>query len=145
MSDIDTSTWSPVGGTCNTDYFLVSDCLLAAVPHQGSRDDAASALENITFQNDFWDGRGSGGVVAVFFDRMVSQDKGARGVYQEKAHLGRIWGTALIGGTMLSRAMISFFLGLARPRLPIKPFHDIEGALAWAEKLSSKHTTTEIS
>lgn len=137
MTAIDTSTWTPVGESTNTAYFLVEPGILAAVPHEGARDDFASATDNQRFQNEHFRAAGAAGVVIVFVDRMVSQDAAARRVYGTDLDVTVIRATALVGGTLLGRAMISFFLGLSRPRVPVKTFADGPSAIAWARGLNA--------
>lgn len=132
---INTDDWTHVGESSNTQYYAVDDNLLAAVPHDGSVDTEETARENVAFQNDHFRKAGHGGVVIVFFDRMVSQDTKARRIYQSHPEPGVMLGTALVGGTLLSRAMGSFFLGLAKTEIPVKMFKDLDGARAWAEGL----------
>jgi hypothetical protein len=135
MAEIDTTAWTRVGQTANTEYFLVEPNILAGVPFQGARDDFASATENQRFQNEYFRNAGSKGVIVVFFDRMVAQDAEARRVYGVDADLNALHASALVGGTVLSRAIISFFLGMSRPRLPVKLFGTGADAIAWAREL----------
>lgn len=132
---IDTSSWTPVGESTNTDYYAIDQYLLAGVPHEGAIDTETTARENVDFQNGHFRSAGHGGVVIIFFDRMVSQDTKARRVYQSAPDPDLMLGTALVGGTLLSRAMGAFFLGLAKTRIPVKMFADLEGARAWAAEL----------
>lgn len=134
MINPDTSGWKHVGDTTNTRYYLIEPHVLGAVPNQGSSDDAASARANTDFQNAFLRENG-GGAVVIFFDRMVSQDKDARRVYQTEPDPTVFHGAALVGGSALSRAMGSFFLGLSKPKVPLKMFASTEAALEWARGL----------
>jgi hypothetical protein len=134
--DLDTSGWAHVGDSVNSRYFVVEPGVLAAVPRVGAKDDAVSALENQRFQNDHWRKLGRGGVVIVFADNLVEQDKGARRVYQNEPDLALMRGTAILGGTMLGRAIGSFFLGLARPKVPIKLCATLDEALVWARSMN---------
>ncbi len=113
MLEVDTTKWKAVGATSNTKYFEVEPDILAAVPDKGSSDDGESARANQNFQNSYWHKAGHGGVVLVFFDRMVSQDKDARRVYQREVDLMVMRASALVGGSLIGRAMFSFFLGIS--------------------------------
>ena len=93
---------------------------------------AASAEENVRFQNDHWRAEGRAGVVVVFADNLAEQDKGARRVYQTAPDPELMLGTVILGGTLLGRAIGSFFLGLAKPRIPIKLCSTLDEAVAWA-------------
>jgi hypothetical protein len=46
----------------------------------------------------------------------------------------------MIGGSMLARAIGSFFLGLARPRVPFKLVATFPEGMAWARKLLAERT-----
>lgn len=129
----DTSRWKPVGETTNTRYFLVEERVLAGVPPPGASDDAKTARENIDFQQDYFK-KHEPGVIIVFFDNLVSQDKGARSVYQTYGDPKVLLGTALVGGNLLSRAMGSFFMGLSKPKVAVKMFRTLEEAVVWAHE-----------
>ena len=70
----------------------------------------------------------------IFFDNMVSQDKDARRAYQTDADPALMRGVALVGGSMLARAIGSFFLGISRPRVALKMFGTLEQARHWADE-----------
>jgi hypothetical protein len=137
MIQIDTSKWEAVGETANTRYFVIKEGVLGAVPHPRSTDNLTTARENMAFQNEYFKKRGEPGVVVIFFDALVEQDKDARRVYQTDGDDKLVLASLLVGGTLLSRAMGSFFLGLAKPRIPVKLFKGLDEALAWAEQLMS--------
>lgn len=138
MTEIDTTGWKPVGESANTDYFHIEPGVLGAVPRQGSVDDLASARDNVNFQNTYWREHG-GGVVVVFVDRLASQDKDARRIYQSEPDLSVFWGTALVGGSLLGRAIGSFFLGIARPAVPLKMCATLDDALLWARSINQQN------
>jgi hypothetical protein len=133
MTEPDTSGWESVGETSNTRYFAIRERVLAAVPLPGSSDTLDTARENVTFQGGFFAKRGTRGVVVVLLDNLVGQDKEARRVYQTELDVERVLVTCLVGGTLLSRAVASFFLGLAKPRVPIKMCKNLDEALAFAD------------
>ena len=135
--EIDVSRWTLIGETPNSKNYAVEANVLAVVPHPGSYDTGATARENILSQAAYLRPLG-GGVVMIFFDNLASQDKDARRVYQAESDPGWMRGTALIGGSMLSRAIGSFFLGLSRPRTPLRMFGSFDDALAWARELNSR-------
>jgi len=132
MVDPDTSNWKKLGATSNTQYYEVEPGILAAVPHQGASDDERSARQNNLFQMEYFRDSQRRGCVLVLFDRMKGQDAGARRVYQREPDAKLLLGTALVGGTLLGRAMASFFLGLSKTQVPVKLFGDVPGALRWA-------------
>jgi hypothetical protein len=136
MSNPSTSEWRAAGATSNTAYFEVEPGVLAGVPHQGARDDGRTARENVEFQNAHFRQEGRAGCVVIFFDRLSAQDAEARRVYQSEPDPRFMRATALVGGTLLGRAMGSFFLGISRPRIPVKLFGTLDEALAWARELN---------
>lgn len=125
---------TPAGRTINTDYFAVDDDVLVAVPFEGSRDDGASARSNRDHQASYFRARGRKGGVIIFFDRMKSQDREARTIYADMDT--ELTATALVGGSMLTRAMASFLLGIARPKVPLKLFPNFELALEWVREMN---------
>lgn len=135
MTGIDTSRWTYVGESSNTKYYFISDCVLGALPNDGAVDTEQTARENVAFQMTHFRARGHAGVTVVFADALRSQDKGARRVYQTEPDARVMLGTALIGNTLLGRAIISFFLGISRPRIPVRLCASLEQAVAWANTL----------
>lgn len=137
---IDTSQWTRLGETTCSEYFEIESGVLAAVAREGSKDDLSTAQENVAFQHQHWRTKGRSGVVVFFIDNLVSLDRDARRLYQVELDPALLRGTALVGSTLLSRAIGSFFLGLARPRIPFRMFADLESALAWAHELNKEGT-----
>lgn len=120
----------------NTVYYSLDDDVLIAVPHEGSRDTGSSAHSNREVQVRYFRGKGKKGGVIIFFDRMTSQDKDARKIYEGMDDA--LTCSALVGGSMLTRAMFSFFLGISRPRVPVKLFGDVESALRWIRDMNER-------
>ncbi|MGE5183909.1 MAG: hypothetical protein ACM31C_17685 [Acidobacteriota bacterium] len=135
--DIDVSQWTLIGETLNSKNYAVEPNVLAVVPHPGAHDTGETAHANIVSQAAYLRPLG-GGVVVIFFDNLASQDKDARRVYQAESNPDWMRGTALIGGSMLSRAIGSFFLGLSRPRTPVRMFGSFDDALAWSRELNGR-------
>jgi len=135
MTLVDTSRWLYVGETSNTRYYDISEDVLGALPNDGAVDTEETARDNVAFQMNHFRQRGHGGVVVVFADALSSQDKGARRVYQSEPDPAVMLGTALVGNTLLGRAIISFFLGISRPRIPVRLCGSLEQALEWAGTL----------
>jgi len=135
---IETAGWKHVGESINSQYYEIRAGVLAAVPREGALDDLASAQSNVAFQNGHFREHGAG-VVIVFADLLASQDKDARRVYQSEPDPDLMLGTALVGGSLLARAIGSFFLGLARPEIPVKMLATLDQALSWATHLHQAH------
>jgi len=105
------------------------------LPAAGARDDQASARENVAFQSAWARRLGRPGATVVMLGRLVAQDAGARRVYAAGMSPDAFFATALVVSNGLSRAIGSFFLGLARPRIPLRMFDSYEAALAWIDTL----------
>ncbi|MCH9682796.1 MAG: hypothetical protein K0V04_15275 [Deltaproteobacteria bacterium] len=142
MSEVWPEGWSPgwdsVGETSNTAYYVDHRGVLLALPHRGAHDTKTTAVENLAFQKAHFRSRNDPPVVAIFFDRLASQDRMARKAYADDPSSQWSLGFALIGGTMLTRAMGSFFLGLTRPDAPLKMFKNITSARPWIDSLQQR-------
>jgi hypothetical protein len=125
---------TPYGASTNSDYYGLADEAVVVIPREGSKDDGATARSNREKQIAYFRERGQKGGAIIFFDRMTSQDKDARKVYETMDVA--LTCTALVGGSMLTRAMFSFFLGISRPKVPIKLFADLDGAVAWVRQVN---------
>ena len=139
MNPIDTSRWSYIGESSNTKYYFISEDVIGALPNDGAIDTEQTARENVAFQMNHFRKRGHGGVTVVFADALSSQDKGARRVYQTEPDPAVMLGTALVGNTLLGRAIVSFFLGISRPRIPVRLCASLEQALTWAGTVVAAH------
>jgi hypothetical protein len=133
-------TWQEVGSTSNTTYYVDHERVLLVLPHPKSHDTGATARENLDFQHGYFVGNDDPPVLAIFFDRLASQDRAARKLYSEDTASPWALGFGLVGGTLLSRAMGSFFLGLARTKIPLKFFPSLEDARPWLRSRQSAQT-----
>ncbi len=129
-----------VGRTSNTRYFAQDSRVLIAWPDEGALDTAETATENVEFQIVYFRSVGAPGIVMIFFDRMKGQDRGARQVYTARANESWTIGIALVGGSLLSRAIAAFFMGLSKPRVPIRLFATEEEAAPWIEQLLGRRS-----
>jgi hypothetical protein len=134
----DTSSWISLGQTTNSHFYLIEPNVLALVPKPGSSDTEDTARENLGFEHGYFREHGAG-VVLVFIEGAMSQDSGARKVYVNEADPTLFLGGALIGQSLLARAIGSFFLGLNRMRVPFKMTGSSDQALAWAREVLRKH------
>jgi len=139
MIDVPTAKWKFLGDGLNSKNYEIEPHVMAGVPNPGASDDLLTARDNVAFQNKLFKEWG-GGVVLVFFDNLVSQDKDARRVYQTEPEQPHFRGCGLVGGTLLSRAIMSFFVGLTKPRVPIKLFGNLPDALQWAREINRAAT-----
>ena len=131
-------SWKQVGATSNTAYYVDHEGILLVLPYPRSHDTGATARENLDFQHHWFATHDDPPLLMIFFDRLASQDRAARKIYSEDTTLPWALGFALVGGTLLSRAMGSFFLGLARTAIPLKFFPTMTEGRAWLRSLPPK-------
>ena len=123
--------WRHLGAVARCQYYEAGARILAAWPVDKMIDTAETAAANSAYQRDHFLAQGAPGVVVIFFDRIAHQDRGAREVYTTRTTPDWACGIALIGGSMLTRALGSFFMGLSKPIVPTKMFADYEAAMPW--------------
>jgi hypothetical protein len=134
----DTAGWKSIGQHGNSRYFEPEDGILVAVPDEGTVDTAETARQNQNFQHAYFQEKGKPGVILIYFDLIKELNKDARSVYT-KSDPRRLLGVALIGGTLLSRAMASFFMGIiSPPPIPLRMLGSTEEALKWARELLAR-------
>jgi len=131
-------SWEHVGSTSNTAYYVDHERILLVLPHPHVLDTAETAQENIEFQHHWFATHDDPPLLIIFFDRLAAQDRAARKIYSEDTTHAWANGFALVGGTLLSRAMGSFFLGLAKTAIPLKFFSTMPEARVWLRSLPSK-------
>ncbi len=124
-----------VGRSVNTTYFAANPRVLIAWPDEGTLDTGPTASENIDFQMEYFSRLGQPGIVVIYFDRLQGQDRGARKVYSARTEKSWALGIVLVGGSLLTRALGSFFMGLSRPVVPIRMFETLEDASGWIDEL----------
>lgn len=127
--------WTPLGETVNTRYYLIGKDVVVVYPHVGSRDDGASAWENVEFQMNFARDAGHRCAFLVMITSLTSQDADARRIYATHMDPKLAFGAALIAEKPLARAIASFFTGLSRPKIPTRVFEAPSSALAWFDTL----------
>ena len=131
-----TNRWTHAGATANADYFTIEPGLLALVPHEGAIEVSETARANARFLNDYGHGHGRPVAVVAFVDRVASLDSAARKIYNSDADPTAVCGVALVGGSMLGRAIVSIFLAIVKPRgMMFRPFAEYEAAVVWARAL----------
>jgi hypothetical protein len=142
MSDSTTRTmgpapeWVHVGSTSNAEIYEVAPDLLAILPHENTTDDAKTARESLAFQDRHWRQVKRRGAVAVFMDRVVSQDGGARAVYADETADILTTCFALVGETFFGIASSAVFTGLAKPGVPTQVFRSLADARPWIAEMN---------
>lgn len=122
-----------IGRTRNTRYLKGPDDVVIVLPDEGAKDDAASARENVDFQMGYARELGRKCAFVVMMGPLLSQDAGAREVYATGMDPELTFASALVASNLLSRAIASFFVGLSKPKVPLKLFDSVEHALEWCE------------
>ncbi|WP_373047484.1 hypothetical protein [Vulgatibacter sp.] len=138
----DTSGWTPVGSTSKCDCYAVTPWLAVMVPHQGMRDTAESAREQVEWQDAYWARLGHPGCFAIYMDNIVDQDAGARDVYAEETHGSMTLCYALIGSTFWGRAIAAVYTGLKRPPITTRFFATLDDAMPWLESMARAARST---
>jgi len=128
-------SWQQIGSTADCRFFLDHERVVLVLPHPGILDTAATAREHLDFLHRWFATHDDPPLLMIFFDYIASQDRSARKTYSEDTTSPWALGIALVGGTLLSRAMGSFFLGLARTAIPLKFFPTIADARTWLHSL----------
>ncbi len=139
MATFDASQLKRVGGTAAGGYFELEQEIILAVPHEGyaqsERDARASLDEFARIVREM----GRRATLIVLVDGVRSQDAASRRVWAEEADPELYCGLALVCSSALARAIGSFFIGLNRPRVPLKMFADLPAAQTWARQMLEEH------
>lgn len=127
--------WTPLGETVNTRYYRIGKDIVVVYPHVGSKDDGASAWQNIEFQMNYARDIGYRCAFLVMMTSLTSQDADARRIYATHMDPKLAFGAALVAERPLARAIASFFTGLSRPKIPTRVFDAPPNALAWLDTI----------
>jgi len=120
-----------VGDTFNTQYFMFEPDILVVNPTPGYKDNVDAARSNIEWQQTFARKLGRKCGLVVVLNNLLSQDAESRKVYSDGLLPDLFYGSALVVGNSLSRAIGSFFIGLSRPVIPLTLVKSIEEGIAW--------------
>lgn len=129
--EIDPSGWPKVGGTKAGAYHEVEPDVLVAVPRPGYEQSTQGARGSLEEMNRIARDRGRKQGLIVLVDRVESQDAGARRVWRNEMDERLICALALVGGTMLGRAIGSFFVGVYRPAVATRLVASFDEAVDW--------------
>lgn len=136
--DIDITRYEKVGGTDAGGYHLAEPGILLAIPRPGYRQTVEGARASLAEQVRVSKELGMPLVVLVLVEPVRDQDRGSRAVWTDETDPQYLLGLGLIGVTPLARAIGSFFMGLARPRVPTTMLADLDDGLRWARALRAK-------
>jgi len=68
--------------------------------------------------------------------QIKSITKEARDFFSMRGRESRVYGFAILVGSPLSKIIGNFFMGLNKPRVPVKLFTHEDKAISWCKKLS---------
>jgi hypothetical protein len=130
--------WRHVGSTANAEFYVIEEDILAVVPNVDVHDDENTARASLAFQTKHWTSVGHRGAAVVFMDRVLSQDSGARAVYEKETASMLTTCFALVGATFFGYATAAPFEGLTRPGIPTQVFRSLEDARPWIAKMNAE-------
>jgi len=124
-----------VGDTFNTEYFVFEPDILVVSPALGYKDNIEAARSNMEWQQTFARKLGKKCGLVVVLNNLLSQDAESRKVYSDGLLPELFYGSALVVGNPLSRAIGSFFIGLSKPVIPLTLVKSIEDGITWLETI----------
>lgn len=133
------SEWVSLPSTDAGGFFRVGKDIVAAVPRPGFIQSEEGARESLRALDRIAHEAGRKQAVIVLVDRVASQDSAARRVWSVPRSGETRCAQALVCGTMLARAIGSFFLGLNKAAVPTRMFATLDDAFAWAERMTVEH------
>jgi len=137
-----TASWTYLGTTAAGKIYEVNPDAWAVVPSADLYDTELTARSHVTFMNEQLPKRGIRVALVIMLDRILSQDRGARTVYEKEPDAKWITCVALVGGSVFGRAVGSLFLGLGRVAVPTKMFATVEAGLAWIAEMKARASTS---
>lgn len=138
MNPIPIEQWTHVGSSSNAEFYVIEDDLLAIVPNEDTHDGESSARESLAFQTRHWRAAGHRGASVIFMDRVLSQDSGARAVYESETATMLTTCFALVGATFFGYATATPFEGLTKPGIPTQIFRSLEDARPWIAAMNEE-------
>jgi hypothetical protein len=134
----DNTDWPEVGATSNVRYYSPEPRILVGVAMARATDDRETGLENIKFHNQYMREHGPG-VVIMCLDEGASQSREARQAYLDHVDPKYCIASAVVGSTLIARAMGTAFLQFGRLRARFKVFVSFSEAVAWAHEMIAEH------
>jgi hypothetical protein len=128
----DLSQYQYIGTVENqAEYYAVDPDIMLIVPKEGMVDTPQLARASADYQSAYARKVGRKCATVVIMSNILSQDAETRRVYRELAENGLFFGAALVVDNALSRALAGFFIGLSKPRIPMKLFDTVEKSIEW--------------
>jgi len=138
-SDIDPTSWPIVGGTSAGAYHEAEPDVWVAAPRMGYEQTGDTARASLEELNRLVRERGRRVGLIVLIDRVRSQDGASRRIWQSEIDPDVVCALALVGGTMLGRAIGSFFMGVYRPSIATTLVPSFDEALDWVRDRVRTH------
>ncbi len=135
----DFSKYEHIGNVAGSDYYAVDPDIILIVPQNSMVDTPETAQASADFQNAYAQKLGKKCGIVVIMSNLLSQDAETRRIYREVGENGHFFGVALVVDSPLSRALASFFIGLHKPKIPIKLFDKFERSVEWIRSVRPKH------
>jgi len=136
MSDF--SQYQHIGAVGGSDYYAVDPDIMLIVPKTSMLDTSLTAQASADFQSAYARKLGKKCGTVVIMSNLLSQDAETRRIYRELAENGLFFGAALVVDSPLSRALGSFFIGLSKPKIPMKLFDTVERSIEWIRSVRPK-------
>ncbi len=136
MSDF--SQYQHIGVVGDSDYYAVDPDIMLVVPKTSMVDTPQTARANADFIDAYARKLGRKCGTVVVMSNLLSQDAEARRIYRDLAENGLYFGAALVVDSLLSRALGSFFMGLSKPKIPMKLFDSVERSIEWIRSVRPK-------
>ncbi|MGB8648523.1 MAG: hypothetical protein WCF84_25025 [Anaerolineae bacterium] len=127
-----------VANLYNTDYLTAGPDILVASPAPGYKDTAESARASMDYVQNYARQLGKKCGVVVVMNNILSQDAETRRIYSERSTPDLFYGTAMVAGNPLARAVVSFFLGLSKLPIPLRMVDSIDSGIAWLETIKGE-------
>jgi hypothetical protein len=136
---IDIQTLTTVGGTRAGSYRALSEDVLVAVPTPGYIQSVEGARASLAELVRIAEQRGRRQALVIVVDNVTSQDAASRRLWQRELDPGLLCGLALSCGSLLARAIGSFYIGLRRPTVETRMFASVREALKWCDLRVTSH------
>ncbi len=136
MSDF--SQFEHIGAVAGSDYYAVDPDIILIVPQTSMVDTPQTAQASADFQNAYARKLGTKCGIVVIMSNLLSQDAETRRIYRELGENGLYFAVALVVDSPLSRALGSFFVGLSKPKIPMKLFDTAERSIEWIRSMRPK-------
>ncbi len=131
--------WERLPGTAAGAYFRIGCDLVLAIPNPEYKQSVGAAEASLRLLDTIAREAGRKQGILVLVDRVASQDAAARRVWSSPRQEETRCCQGLICGTLLARAIGSFFLGLNKGTIPTRMFPSLEEATPWAREMLELH------